>query len=55
VKHPEVAAAFCSLAKSHTRQDPSFRGALAYTRLTAKEALNQLRRQGCAEGLDDLC
>ena len=48
-KHPEVAAALCSLAESHAQQDPSFRGALAYTRLTAKEALNQLRLQGFAE------
>jgi hypothetical protein len=48
-KHPEVAAALCSLAESHAQQDPSFRGALAYTRLTAKEALNQLRLQGFAQ------
>ena len=44
-----MAAALCSLAESHAQQDPSFRGALAYTRLTAKEALNQLRLQGFAE------
>jgi hypothetical protein len=48
-KHPEVATALRSLAESHAQQDPSFRGALAYTRLTAKEALNQLRLQGFAE------
>ena len=48
-KHPEVAAALRSLAESHAQQDPSFRGALAYTRLTAKEALNQLRLQGFEE------
>ena len=48
-KHPEVATALRTLAESHAQQDPSFRGALAYTRLTAKEALNQLHRQGFAE------
>lgn len=48
-KHPEVATALRDLAESHAQQDPSFRGALAYTRLTAKEALNQLRVQGFAE------
>lgn len=48
-KHPEVATALRDLAESHAQQDPSFRGALAYTRLTAKEALNQLRLQGFTE------
>lgn len=48
-KHPEVATALRDLAESHAQQDPSFRGALAYTRLTAKEALNQLRLQGFPE------
>lgn len=48
-KHPEIAAALRSLAESHAQQDPSFRGALAYTRLTAREALNQLRLQGFEE------
>lgn len=48
-KHPEIATALRSLAESHAQQDPSFRGALAYTRLTAKEALNQLRLQGFAQ------
>lgn len=48
-KHPEVAAVVRALAESHAQQDPSFRGALAYTRLTAKEALNQLRLKGIAE------
>jgi hypothetical protein len=37
------------LAESQAQQDPSFRGALAYTRLTAKEALNQLRLQGFSQ------
>lgn len=48
-KHPEVALTLRNLAESHAQQDPSFRGALAYTRLTAKEALNQLRLKGFTE------
>lgn len=51
-KHPEVAEALWALAQSHSQQDPTFRTTLAYTRLTAAEALKQLRAQGFAqEGL----
>jgi len=50
-KHPEVADALWALAQSHAQQDPSFRGPLLYTRLTAAEALRQLRAQGFAEAL----
>jgi hypothetical protein len=49
-RHPEVAAALFALAESHAQQDPTFRTALAYTRLTAAEALRQLRLQGFGEG-----
>src|SRR5690606_777665 len=45
-KHMEAAAALRTLAESHAQQDPSFRGALAYTRLTAKTAREQLQAQG---------
>ena len=48
-RHPEIAAVLRHVAESHAQQDPSFRTALAYTRLTAKEALKQLREQGVAE------
>ena len=48
-KHPDVADALWELAESHSQQDPSFRGPLLYTRLTAAEALRQLRSQGFAE------
>lgn len=48
-KHPEVAAVLFELADAQTQQDPTFRTALSFTRLTAKEALNQLRSQGVAE------
>lgn len=48
-KHPEVAAALWALAESHSQQDPTFRTSLLYTRLTAAEALKQLRSQGFSE------
>jgi hypothetical protein len=48
-KHPEVATVLWSLAQSHAQQDPTFRTPLAFTRLTAAEALKQLRAQGFAE------
>jgi hypothetical protein len=42
-KHPEVAQALWALAELHSQQDPTFRTLLSYTRLTAAEALRQLR------------
>lgn len=48
-KHPEVADALWALAQSHAQQDPTFRSTLSFTRLTAAEALRQLRARGFAE------
>jgi len=48
-KHPEVAQALWELAESHSQQDPTFRTTLSFTRLTAEEALKQLRTQGFAD------
>ncbi len=48
-KHPEVAEQLCRLAEEHGQQDPSFRTTVAFTRLTAKEALRQLRDLGYGE------
>jgi hypothetical protein len=48
-KHPEVARALWTLAQAHSQQDPTFRTLLSYTRLTAAEALKQLRSQGFRE------
>ena len=48
-KHPVVAEALWALAESHCQQDPTFRGTLSYTRLTAADALQQLRAQGFSE------
>ena len=45
-RHPEVAEALRQLAESHAQQDPTFRTPLSYTRLTAAEALKQLRLRG---------
>jgi len=45
-KHPDVAEALWALADSHGQQDPTFRTARSYTRLTAAAALKQLRAQG---------
>ena len=49
-RHPDVAAALFALAESHAQQDPTFRTALAFTRLTAAEALRQLRSQSFGDG-----
>jgi hypothetical protein len=43
---PEAAAALSRLAEAHAQQAPTFRTTLAYTRLTAKAALEALRVQG---------
>ncbi len=48
-KHPDVAQALWTLAELHSQQDPTFRTLLSYTRLTAAEALKQLRAQGFHE------
>jgi hypothetical protein len=48
-QHPEVAQALWGLAEAPSQQDPTFRAVLAYTRLTAAEALAQLRAQGFPE------
>jgi hypothetical protein len=49
-KQPEVAEALWKLAQEHSQQDPTFRTTLSYTRLTAAEALRQLREQGFQDG-----
>ena len=50
-KHPDVANALWDLARSHSQQDPTFRTTLSFTRLTAAEALKQLRALGFAEAV----
>jgi hypothetical protein len=46
---PEAADALRRLADAQAQQDPTFRTTLAYTRLTAKAALEALRTQGSGE------
>lgn len=43
---PEAAQALQQLAEAHAQQDPTFKSSIAYTRLTAAEALRQLQAQG---------
>lgn len=45
-RNPEAANALRQLAEVHAQQDPSFLTMIAYTRLTAAEAIKQLQHQG---------
>jgi DDE family transposase len=45
-QHPQAAEALRVLAEAQAQQDPTFRTALAYTRLTAQAAIAALRAQG---------
>lgn len=45
-RQPVVASALRELAEAHAQQDPTFQTSIAYTRLTAQQALEQLRQQG---------
>jgi hypothetical protein len=47
-RYPEAAACLQQLAEAHAQQDPSFLTTIAYTRLTATEAIKQLQLQGYA-------
>jgi hypothetical protein len=46
---PEAAATLQQIAEAHAQQDPSFLTTIAYTRLTAAEAIQQLRLHGYPE------
>ena len=48
-KHSEAAEALMEIAESYAQQDPTFRTTVAYTRLTAAEALKQLSERGFPE------
>jgi len=43
--HPEIAEVLYKLAESHVQQDSSFLNEVAFTHLTAEEALRQLHKQ----------
>lgn len=48
-RYPDAAKALQQLAEEHAQQDPTFKSSIAYTRLTAAEALNQLETKGFAQ------
>lgn len=45
-RQPEAATALLSLASAHAQQDPTFQTTIAYTRLIAAQAIEQLRYLG---------
>ncbi len=45
-RYPDAAKVLCELAEAHAQQDLSFNTEVAFTRLTAEEALKQLRKRG---------
>jgi hypothetical protein len=48
-RQPAAAAALRQLAEAQTQQDPTFKTSIGYTRLTAAEAIRQLRSQGFSD------
>jgi hypothetical protein len=48
-KQPIAAQALKEIAEAHAQQNPTFSSPIAYTRLTAGEAIAQLRNQGFEE------
>jgi hypothetical protein len=50
-KYPQAAAALWEIAEAHAQQDPSFRGPLSYTRLTAARAIRELKDRGFADAV----
>jgi hypothetical protein len=45
-KHPDVAMVLKKIAEAHCQQEPSFKTSIAFTRLTASEAISQLQDRG---------
>ncbi len=46
-RYPIVAQSLKEIAEAHSQQNPTFNNTIAYTRLTAAEAIKQLRNLGC--------
>jgi Rhodopirellula transposase DDE domain len=46
-QQPEVAKILREMAEAHGQQDPTFKTTISYTRLTATQAIIELREQGC--------
>ena len=49
VREPVAANALKQLAEAHAQQEPSFTSSIAFTRLTAAEAIAQLKAQGFSD------
>ncbi len=45
-KYPQVATVLREIAEDHCQQESSFKTSIAYTRLTASEAITQLKNRG---------
>ncbi len=48
-KEPNAAQSLREIASAHAQQNPTFNSPIAYTRLTASEAIRQLRNLGYSE------
>ncbi len=44
--YPSAAQSLTEIAEAHAQQNPTFNSPIAYTRLTASEAISQLKNQG---------
>jgi hypothetical protein len=49
--YPDIAATLRRLVDAHSQQDPTFASSIAYTRLTAKAAVQGLREAGVDESI----
>lgn len=48
-RHQKAAKSLEDIAEAYAQQNPTFKSPIAYTRLTAAEAISQLRKQGFSE------
>jgi len=48
-QYPSAAQSLREIAEAHAQQNPTFNSPIAYTRLTASEAISQLKNQGFSE------
>ena len=46
INYPQAAQTLQEIAESHSQQDPTFKSSIAYTRLTAAAAIEELRKRG---------
>jgi hypothetical protein len=49
VKNPIAANKLIKIAEEHSQQDPSFSSTIAYTRLSAEKAIDELEKAGCPQ------